>query len=89
MRFGLGNPIASAEEFFNKNIKHCIDPPITCVFFKSQIVKKIKFRNEKNERGKSVEDLDWLLRIYPNLVTEKHNSRELHFYNFSSANSRS
>ena len=87
--FGLGHPITSEDYMRTKGEELLRRPPYHMCAFKSKIAKKILFSNSKDDRGKSVEDIDWLLRIYPYLNIEYKIQKILHHYKYCSDKSRS
>ena len=89
VQFGLGNPITS--EVLNSESGRSIikRPPYHICAFRSTIAKKVMFRDITANNNYSVEDIDWLIRLYPLLNTEYHIDKTLHYYNFNTHNSRS
>lgn len=87
--FGLGNPITSEDCMLKSGGKILYRPPYHMCGFKSSIAKRISFSEARNIRGKSVEDIEWLLRLYPYLNSEYKIPKILHHYQYSSQRSRS
>ena len=68
--FGLGHPITSEDYMLSQKEKNFfVGLLITCVLNR-KLRKRHLFSNSKDNRGKSVEDIDWLLRLYPYLNNE-------------------
>lgn len=89
VEFGLGNPITSEELLLENKSNILKRPPYHMCLFKSAVAKKINFIDAKDQRGKSVEDIEWLLNLYPHLTTEFKINRILHHYQYDSSVSRS
>ena len=87
--FGLGHPITSEEYMLAKGEERLHRPPYHMCAFKSNIAKRHLFSSLKDNRGKSVEDIDWLLRLYPYLNNECRIPKILHYYQYCSNKSRS
>ena len=81
--FGLGNHQGLVLEN-NGNYRDIKRPPYHMCAFKSDIAKNVKFREVYSDSGQSVEDFDWLRRLYPRLNTEAHIPKILHRYRYSS-----
>ena len=87
--FGLGNPVTSLEVTNGLKIPIVHRPPYHMCAFRSQLAKSVIFRESTNDAGKSTEDIDWLVRLYPLLETEHKIQKVLHLYKFNSGDSRS
>jgi glycosyltransferase involved in cell wall biosynthesis len=87
--FGLGNPHEGLVLDDTNNYRPILRPPYHMCLYKSDFAKRIDFRQIYNNSGQSVEDIDWLLRLYPLLSTEHHIPEYLHFYIYDSNKSSS
>ena len=87
--FGLGHPITDEEYMLAKREELLHRPPYHMCAFNSNIAIRHLFSSLKDNRGKSVEDIDWLLRLYPYLKNEYKIPKILHHYQFCSKKSRS
>ena len=89
IRFGLGQPIthlSMAGLSKNGNLKR---PPYHMCCFRTSIAQKIKFKEVFTSERQSVEDIDWLLRLFPYLNTESKIEKPLHIYKYDEKMSRS
>ena len=89
VEFGLGNPLTSEFHAIDKESKVLKRPPYHMCVFKSKIAKLFKFKDGTNSRGKSIEDIEWLTRLYPALTTETKINKILHFYIYREKDSKS
>ena len=87
--FGIGNPLTAERQMTLDSVTKLLRPPHHMCPFKSDIAKNFKFEDAVDNRGKSVEDIHWLLRIYPHIIREYRINKTLHYYEYNSKLSRS
>jgi len=89
VQFGLGNAHGNLIKDDNGDFHDIKRPPYHMCLFKRDLVKGIKFQQLYSAEGQSIEDIDWLLRVYPLLKTEHHIPSQLHKYIYDSKKSAS
>jgi glycosyltransferase involved in cell wall biosynthesis len=82
--FGLNNPHESLTLRADNTYKSIRRPPYPMCYWKSSIAKSELFRQVFSDDGQSIEDIDWLLRLYPKCRTEHHINETLHYYIYNS-----
>ena len=87
--FGLGNPHQSLYRLANGRLGPIKRPPYHMCVWKTLIGQSETFNSVFSADGQSIEDIDWLLRLYKKSRTAAHIPKVLHFYNYSSETTRS
>ena len=64
-------------------------PPYHMCVWSRSCIGANRFRTVYTKEGQSIEDIDWLCRIYPSVTSEIHISKVLHYYIYSSKLSES
>jgi len=82
--FGLGNPHEGLSLDSIGNYNPIRRPPYHMCIFKKSLACVIQFREVWSDQGQSIEDIDWLLRLYPSLSSEHHIEKALHNYIYNS-----
>jgi len=84
VEFGIGNPhgqLWRTEEGLLGDIKR---PPYHMCLWRSELAQSEEFQPKYGANGQSVEDIDWLMRLYPKVQSEHHIDAPLHLYIYSS-----
>jgi glycosyltransferase involved in cell wall biosynthesis len=84
VEFGIGNPhgqLWRTEEGLFGDIKR---PPYHMCLWRRELAQSEEFQPKYGANGQSVEDIDWLMRLYPKVQTEHHIDAPLHLYIYSS-----
>ena len=82
--FGLGNPHEGLSLNVDGSYNPIKRPPYHMCIFKRSIASITQFREVWSNDGQSIEDIDWLLRLYPSLGSEYHIEKVLHNYIYNS-----
>ena len=82
--FGLGNPHEGLVLNNSGNYNNIKRPPYHMCVFRRTLAQTVKFRDTYSTTGQSIEDIDWLKRLYPKLETEIHIPEYLHIYRYNS-----
>ena len=82
--FGLGNPHEGLSLDNNGNYNPIKRPPYHMCIYKRNLACAHQFREAWSHEGQSIEDIDWLLRLYPTLKSEHHIDKVLHNYIYDS-----
>ena len=82
--FGLGNPHEGLSLDINGNYNPIKRPPYHMCIYKKNLACMHQFREVWSDEGQSVEDIDWLMRLYPSLNSEHHIKKVLHNYIYDS-----
>lgn len=84
VEFGIGNPhgqLWRTQEGLYGDIKR---PPYHMCLWRRELAQSEEFQPKYGANGQSVEDIDWLMRLYPKVQTEHHIDAPLHLYIYSS-----
>jgi len=87
--FGLGNPHGELSLNEKGHYKDILRPPYHMCAFRRKLAQKVHFKDVFSQNGQSIEDFDWLKRLYPTLNTEIHLPVYLHYYNYDSTTTAS
>ena len=87
--FGLNNPHEGLILEKSGNFKSIKRPPYHICGWNRKIAQSEKFKPVFDSNGQSCEDIDWCIRLYPKSQKSRHINKVLHFYHYSSEESRS
>lgn len=90
VEFGIGNPHGQLWRTEEGTLGDINRPPYHMCLFRRELAQSEEFRPMFAENGQSYgEDFDWLIRLYPKVVTERHIPEHLHMYVYNSKSTTS